>query len=234
MEQSLRNGPGGAVATCTKIPNPGARDWPSPENIDDQMGAFINLGATTLACELSHVIAFQFGGQSARNRLAAKYAVPSSPKADSGDSGPAHHPWTHQGSSATKTQAMRIFTTFYATQVAALIDKLKTTIDAAGRPLLDSTVVLWASELGGNDANTDPHQTGSTAAVLIGSGQGTFRTGRYIHGVSPDVGSRGAGYVEAGKNMARLLVSLIQYMGLTDVNTVGATGVTGPLPALVG
>jgi hypothetical protein len=34
--------------------------------------------------------------------------------------------------------------------------------------------------------------------------------------------------------MARLLVSVVQYMGLTDVDTVGATGVKGPLAALFG
>jgi len=42
------------------------------------------------------------------------------------------------------------------------------------------------------------------------------------------------GYQEAGRDMARLMVSLVQYMGLTDVNTVGATGVTGPLTSLFG
>ena len=68
-------------------------------------------------------------------------------------------------------------------------------------------------------------------AVLFGSGQGTFKTGRYIHGQSPDLGS-GSGYQQAGSDMAKLLVSLIQYMGLTDVDTVGLTGVKGPLTTL--
>src|SRR5262249_46371726 len=100
--------------------------------------------------------------------------------------------------------------------------------------LLDSTMVLWASELGGSPDNTDFHQTSSVPAVLFGNGQGTIKTGRYIHGKSPDLPSSGAGYVQAGRDMAMLLVSLIQYMGLTDVNTVGSTGVTGPLTLLSG
>jgi hypothetical protein len=237
METALMSGMTGAVSSCAKPVNPGKKDWANPENIDSQTSSFIDLMATTLACELSHVIAFQFGGQAARNRLATTYHVPSSPLTDSGDPGdigPAHHPWTHQGNSDLKTQAMQIFTTFYATQVALLIDKLKTTLDASGKPLLDSTVVLWPSELGGNENNTDFHQTGAVPVMLFGNGQGTFKTGRYLHGKTADTGSSGSGYQEAGRDMARLLVSIQQYMGLTDVNTVGATGVNGPLLALNG
>ncbi len=170
----------------------------------------------------------------ARNRLAAKYAVPSSAVVDSSDSGPAHHPWTHNANSAAKTTSLNIFQTFYATQVATLVDKLKSTVDAAGKPLLDSTLVVWLSELGGSEKNTDPHQTGCVPAVLFGPGQGVFKTGRYIHGKSPDTGSSGAAYQEGGRDMARLLVSVQQYMGLGDVNTVGATGVNGPLMSLYG
>ncbi len=213
-------------ADCTRPAAPPKLNWPDPENRDLQTATFNELMATTLACELSHVIAFQIGAQAARNQLADKYGVPNSPQADSGDSGPAHHPWTHQGDSSQKTEAMRIFTTAYAEQVASLVDKLKTTNDALGKPLLDSTMVLWLSELGGSEDNGDAHQTKSVPAVLFGSGQGTFKTGRYLRGQSD------SNYREAGRDNARLLVSLIQYMGLTDVNTVGVTDVSGPLQSL--
>jgi hypothetical protein len=231
MEQNLVAGlnQSAAASTCAKPASPEPQEWANPESVDAQMQVFTDLMAATLACELSHVIAFQFGGQAARNRLAAKYEVPSSPKADSGDSGPAHHPWTHQGQSDAKTRAMSIFTTFYSTQVALLLDKLKSTVDAHGKPLLDSTLVIWASELGGNEKNNDFHQTGSLPVMLFGRGQGVFKTGRYIRGKSGDKGNGGP---EAGRDMARLLVSAVQYMGLTDVNTVGITGVKGPLSSL--
>jgi hypothetical protein len=216
------------IARCAKPPSPAAQMWTNPENVDAQAAAFIDLIAASLACELTHVVAFQLAGQAARNRLAAKYGVPSAPTQDSGDSGPAHHPWTHNRASPEKTEAMRIFTTFYATQVALLVDKLKTTRDATGAPLLDSTVVLWGSELGGSERNTNPHLTGGLPAVWIGNGQGAFRTGRYLRSKT-DVGGGGAGRAEAGRDMARLLVSAIHHMGLEDVNTVGATGVKGGL-----
>ncbi len=213
---------------CRRPDAPADIDWPNPEHRDVQTSSFNDLIATTLACELSHVIAFQIGAQAARNQLPDNYGVPSSPQADSGDSGPAHHPWTHQGDSSQKTEALRIFTTAYAEQVASLLDKLETTNDARGMPLLDSTMVLWLSELGGSEDNGDAHITKSVPALLFGNGQGTFKTGRYLHGKSAQ------DYEEAGRDNARLLVSLIQYMGLTDVNTVGATGVSGPLASLYG
>jgi hypothetical protein len=234
LEKSLVTGIDSAAAgMCRKPANPGEKAWSNPENIDSQMAAFIDLMATTLACELSHLIAFQFGGQSARNRLAAKYGVPSSPRADSGDSGPAHHPWTHQRTSDSKVKALSIFTTFYASQVALLVDKLKTTVDANGKPLLDSTMVLWVSELGGKDGGSDYHQVGTVPAILFGRGQGTFKTGRYYRGKSGEGSSAsGASFREGGREMAQLMVSMIQYMGLKDVKTVGSTGVSGPLTSL--
>jgi hypothetical protein len=231
MEQNLTiTAP--STGDCTQPMDPGASDWSNPENIDAQMAAFNDLIAMTLACEMTHVIAFQLGPQGARNRLASSYGVPSSPVADSGDSGPAHHPWTHQNHTLPETaQAMQIFTTFYASQVAALVDKLKTTLDASGKPLLDSTVVCWLSELGGTENSPDPHITGSMPAVLIGGGQGTFKTGRYIQG--PSFGGD-PGQIDGGRMTAQLLVGLAQYMGLTDMTTLGATGVNGPLPQLFG
>jgi hypothetical protein len=219
-----------SAGSCTRPADPGAKDWANPDNIDALSAAFVDLIAMTLACELSHVIAFQLAPSGARNRLAASYGVPSSPTADSGDSGPAHHPWTHQSSSqAGKAQALQIFTTFYASQVALLCDKLKATLDASGKPLFDSTVVLWLSELGGDEANGDPHVTGSQPAVLMGSGQGLFKTGRYLKG--PSVGGN-PGSADGGRMMAQLLIAVMQYMGLSDVNKVGLCDAVGPLAAL--
>lgn len=218
-------------SSCVKPVDPGPGDWANPEQVDEKMSAFNELIAMTLACELTHVVAFQLGSQAARNRIASSYGVPSSPVADSGDSGPAHHPWTHQPmTDPNMNAAMRIFTTFYSNQVAALIDRLKATRDASGKPLLDSTVVLWLSELGGVEGNTDAHLTSMVPAVLIGRGQGFFNVGRYLRGSSA---VNAAAEAEGGREMARLLVSVIQYMGLYDVNSVGLTGVTGPWPALL-
>jgi hypothetical protein len=221
----------GTSLSCSTPTDPGENDWTNPENIDAQMAAFTDLMALTLVCEATHVIAFQFGSQGARLRLASDYGVPSSGVVDSGDSGPAHHPWTHNSLTQGDTvEAMRIFQTFYSTKLAMLIDKLKTTVDASGSPLLDSTVVLSLSELGGTEANDyQGHITSAVPGILFGSGQGTFNTGRYIQG--PSSGVSNPGDADGGRMTAELLVSVMQYMGL-DVTTVGETGVSGPLDLL--
>jgi hypothetical protein len=240
MEEALMSGLAMPAATgkCPTPADPGSvDDWANPENIDRQMATFVELIATSFACELTRVVAFQFGGHAARNRLASKYGIPSSPRADSGDSGPAHHPWTHQPNSATRLGALRTFIGFYASKVGALVEKLKTTMDANGKPLLDSTMVLWASELGGLEGGSDWHQVGGVPVLLFGRGQGTFKTGRYIRGKSGDrstpAGS-GAGMQEPGRDMARALISMIQYMGFKDINRFGRSDATGPLTSLYG
>jgi hypothetical protein len=241
MEESLKEGfaqPGAAAANCKAPPAPGnSIDWANPENIDAQAAAFVDLIATSFACELTRVVGFQFGGGAARNRIASKYGVPSSARVNSGDSGPAHHPWTHNGASANKTKAIRIFTEFYASKVALLLDKLKKTNDANGKPLMDSTVVVWSSELGGSKVNADSHQMGCIPVMFFGNGQGTFKTGRYIRGKTAEVRMRTddpMGKREAGRDHARLLVSICHYMGLTDINSVGRSDGTGPWRALYG
>lgn len=57
---------------------------------------------------------------------------------------------------------------------------------------------------------------------------------RYSKGKSPDLCcERGTDLQAAGADSARLLVSVINYMGLAD-KTVGRTGVSGPLSPLYG
>jgi hypothetical protein len=109
-------------------------------------------------------------------------------------------------------------------------------VDAYGSPLLDSTMVLVVPELGGNEKNDDPHQNRCVPAMVFRNGQGTFKTGRYIHGKSPDTGGDPGNTAckEGGRDMARLLISAIQSMGFNDVNKVGASDATGPLAALAG
>jgi Protein of unknown function (DUF1552) len=220
--------------SCTVPAKPGDEDGNDPERYAAQCEAFSNLTSASLACELTRVVAFQLGATHARNRIGSVYGVPSAPRNDSvGDQGPDHHGWTHQGTSTNTLKALQTFTTYYASQVALLVDKLKTTKDISGAPLFDSTVVVWASEHGGHPSMEDPHSPAAYPLVILGNGQGTFKTGRYLKGKAPDLGS-GAGYVEAGRDMAKALVSILHYMGLTDLNTIGATGVDGPLLALAG
>ncbi len=219
--------------SCAKPAQPGAEDGTNPDRYPAQCESFFNLTSATLACELTRVVGFQLGGGHSRNRIATSYGVPSAPRNDSvGDQGPDHHGWTHQGSGANTIKALQIFTTYYATQVALLVDKLKATKDASGASLFDSTVVVWAPEHGGHPSMEDPHSPAAYPVVILGKGGGMFKTGRYVRGPAPDLGS-GSGYAEAGRDMGRVLVTMAHYMGLTDITTVGVSGAKGTLPSLL-
>ncbi len=236
LELQIDAKPVAPFSQCGNAAAPAALTWTNPENVDKQMDAFVRLMSVALSCELTHVIAFQLSGQAARNRLAASYNVPASPRVDSGDSGPAHHPWTHMSNGPEKSEGLSIFNKFYSTKIAQLVDALKTNRDVHSKPLLDSTVVLWLSELGGDSKHSEAHATYGMPAIIFGNGQGTFKSGRYVRGKCPPGadGRRLPDQVEAGKDMARVLVSMMRYMGLNDVKTVGTTGVEGPFMPLYG
>jgi hypothetical protein len=122
-------------------------------------------------------------------------------------------------------------------------DSLKRYSDGNGT-LLDSTAVLWVSELA-----IGPHDLDKIPIVLAGSCGGYFRTGRYVSHAQdvpnphehPDWGDTATRPI--GPGHSHLLISLMQAMGLSN-NEIGLTsvvtrdgsnksiGLTGPLPRL--
>jgi hypothetical protein len=126
---------------------------------------------------------------------------------------------------------------------AHLIDALKRYSDGNGT-LLDSTAVVWVSELA-----TGPHDLDRMPFVIAGSAGGYFRTGRYIsHALElpnphehPDWGDKATRRI--GPGHSHMLISLMQAMGLPN-SEIGSTSVrtrdgnnteidlTGPLPRL--
>jgi hypothetical protein len=172
------------------------------------------------------VIGLSFGATAERFAIPSSYDIPSSATVDSGDSGPQHHAWTHvYDESAEKRRALMTFTSWYAEQVASVIDKLKATPDANGQSLMDSTLVLWTSELGHRPSNAlEPHPNEHIAVLLFGNSQGAFKTNRFYDGDSSP---------ETALMLHQLFVSIIQHTGLTTINEFGNQG-SGPLEWLKG
>jgi hypothetical protein len=197
------------------------------DNRDELMQAFTDLAALAFSCDVTRVIGLSFGDTASRFAIPAKYMIPDAAKVDSGDAGPQHHAWTHTyNQSPEKRFALKTFYTWYSTKVAALIAKLKATPDANGKPLFDSTLILWTSELGHAEDNNslEPHPNQNIPVMLFGNSQGAFKTNRLF--VSDN-----------SKNstlaLHKLFVSVIQHAGLTDVNAFGNQG-TGALDWLKG
>lgn len=200
-------------------------NYDAADNRDDIVGAFASLTSLAFACDVTRVIGFSFGGTSARFAPPSKYMVPSSDKVDSGDSGPQHHAWTHvYNTGDTKRNALKIIYTWYSEQVARFIDKLRATKDADGKSLMDSTLVLWTSELGSMNNQIEPHSNTNIPVLVFGNGAGAFKTNRLY---------TGDGSANSALILHSLFVSIIQHAGLTNITAFGNKGM-GPLDWLKG
>ncbi|OJH39653.1 DUF1552 domain-containing protein [Cystobacter ferrugineus] len=131
----------------------------------------------------------------------------------------AHHELSHKVDSNTAGVASFVkCERWFAEQFAYLIDALQARPDLSsttGGTLLDSTIVVWAKELG----DSRLHTCRSVPFILAGGSGTPFRFGRYLR------------YSSAPHQ--KLLTSVCQGMGLT-LDTFGdASRSTGPLDGLV-
>jgi len=74
-----------------------------------------------------------------------------------------YHTLTHHGEKAGQIQ---IIDRYYLTQLASFVDRLKKAKYREGRPLLDSTVVLFGSGMG----NASSHSSGDVPVLVAGGG----------------------------------------------------------------
>jgi Protein of unknown function (DUF1552) len=129
-----------------------------------------------------------------------------------------HHDLSHRSDSdlAAVDKLTRI-NTWYASQLASLIERLKNTPDGLGGTLFDGSLVLWCNEL----AKGNTHSRMGAHYVLAGSAGGTLRTGRYLS------------YDGQSLPHNNLLVSLINAMGIPDTRFGKAEWCTGALAGLL-
>jgi hypothetical protein len=95
---------------------------------------------------------------------------------------------------------------FYAEMFALLLDRLASTIDLDGRPMLDSTLVLWVSEFG----NAGSHQVTRLPVVLAGLGS-AFAKNRHLD------------LTETRPTTGDLFATVLRLLGGSDT-TFGMTG----------
>jgi len=227
LEASVGAALDGGLASCEMpegplITMPEDVNWTGREARDAAMSAYTELMALAFTCDVTRVIGLSIGSGASRFSIPESYGVPASGTVDSGDSGPQMHAWTHQsGNDPDTLLALGIFYNWFSEKVATIIDKLETTLDADGRPLIDTTLVLWTSEFGSGG----PHTNNDTPVMLFGDSMGQFVTGRQLE-------KDGSGE-ERAMRVHDLFVSMIHHVGLTDINTFGNAG-KGPLEWLHG
>lgn len=109
-----------------------------------------------------------------------------------------YHSLTHHGKRPDLLSQLDIIETFYAEQFARFLSKLKTTKDSDGRPLLDSTVVLFGSGMG----NASSHSSRNLPVMVAGGGLKHGQHHRFErHG-------------RDGRPLSDLYVSILQRLGV--------------------
>ena len=83
-----------------------------------------------------------------------------------------YHSLTHHGKRPDLLKELNIIETFYATQFAGLLDRLKVARDTEGRSLLESTVVMFGSGMG----NASSHSSRNLPIMVAGGG---FKNGQH-------------------------------------------------------
>jgi hypothetical protein len=109
-----------------------------------------------------------------------------------------YHTLTHHGQNPEKIAQLQIIDTYYLTQLAGFIDRLKKVKGVNGQPLLDSTVLLLASGMG----NASSHSSRNVPALVAGGG---FKHGQ--HHTFPKKGNKGT-------PLSNLYVTLLQQFGI--------------------
>jgi hypothetical protein len=126
-----------------------------------------------------------------------------------------HHSMSHQSDSdkATHDKLVKV-NTWYASQIAYLLEKMDGVIEANGKTMLDNSLVVWTNGLGkGNN-----HTRKNIPFVLAGGAGGYFPTGRFLQ------------FNNAHND---LLLSILHAAGLKDETTFGDPAFCkGPLPGL--
>ena len=187
------------------------KTWEKEENFQRVGELQMDTAALALSCKMTRVVSLM-------------WSHPVSPTHIIGGGNIANHDSSHYGSPDSATaQAFIANKRWFMDRFAYLVDKLNTIPDPDGGVLLENTVVFLCTELG--DSNNHDHK--NMPFVLAGGAAGQLRTGRLLDY---------SGHAQAGQNEphAKLLVSIANLMGLTDVDEYGFTGLgTGGLPGLI-
>jgi hypothetical protein len=204
-------GPNPNAAACAGLAKPSDSAGAHPAIANDLLHMDILVNA--LACDITRVGVLQFGTDQS-----LQVDLPNL-------QGDQHGGFIHSGA-GENFKSLIAFEAWLATQFANLVTSLKSKPDpdGGGGTLYDSTLVVWARDMG--DAVN--HDMKDMRFVLAGGAGGYLKQaagGRYVNA--------GGG---ASNRHERVLLNVLEAMGITDYTGFGDPGFTGksPLPGIAG
>lgn len=198
-----------AIKACAGLAKPSDASGTHPAIANDLLHLDILVNA--LACDVTRVGVIQFGSDQG-----LQVDLP-------GLQGDQHNGFIHSGS-GENFKSLIAFEAWLSKQFATVVNNLKTKPDpdGGGGTLYDSTLVVWARDMG--DAVN--HDMKNMRFVLAGGAGGYLKQaagGRYINA--------GGG---AGNRHERVLLNMLEAFGITDYTGFGDPGFAGksPLPGI--
>ncbi|MDX2020491.1 MAG: DUF1552 domain-containing protein [Deltaproteobacteria bacterium] len=164
-----------ATQACVPV-QPGTKlDYRKNDNIPALGQLSMDLLVMAMACDLTRVGTIQYGRAGAQHRftwLGSDFLT--DPDNGPNDSTSGIHGLAHnEGNPSSRAKLARCHT-WYAEQVALLVDKLKAIPEGAGT-MADNTLVVWMNEMG-----TGNHSLQNTPWTLVGRLGGQFKTNRVL------------------------------------------------------
>jgi hypothetical protein len=199
LAHSLTTGVGDDAAAACGLPSLGKKIDP---HINDHVPAIgrlqMDLLVMALACDLTRIGTIQYGRAGAAHRfnwLGPEFA--SDPMLAVTDQAKGFHALAHKDSEPESRAKLVKIHTWYAGELAYLLDKLRS-IPERGKTMLDHTLVVWVNELGSGGGHTHEEVPWLTA----GSAGGVLAPGRLVS--------------FPGEPHNRLLLTICHAMGVFD------------------
>lgn len=223
LEMRLSNLGGGGMS-CALPPRPAAspplnfdRGITPSSILEAHVPIFLDLMALAFQCDITRAITFMLGNGTSNNDYEFVTGT-----------GSPHHGTSHHENKADKLAQLTQIDVWEMQQVATLLTKLDSSIEADGKSTLDHTTFYLSSDIG--DGNRHNHW--DVPVLLAGGASGALKIDgshvNYLPQMSfprPLVADRG------DTHTGRVFISILQAHGIMQ-NTFGeATG--GPLPELM-
>ncbi len=198
------------------------------ENLPLALRSQMDTVIAAMACDLTRVSTI-LCSSSTNNSITYRFLAAKDPRFDgqfggdetggSGNNLFNHHTIAHN--QGELRQLKNILDQFYFEQYAYLLKRLSETMDPDGKPMLDSTLVLYCNM----QATGGGHQTKDLFWVLGGNCDGYLKTGRFLRWPS---GSSGQGSPTNG-----ILAAIVNAMGCPRVSEFGERDYGGELATLI-
>ena len=163
-----------------------------PDSFSEHMKLLFDLQVIALQTGMTRVVSFKIG-RDAQNRVFP----------ESGSSQP-FHPASHHGNREERIMEYNKICRYRMSQLAYLLDKMKSATVEGDQNLLDKSLVIWGSPMA--DSNIHSHRR--CPLVLLGHAGGHLAGGMHLK-------------ADDGTPMANVMLTLLHNLGMDDVKTFG-------------